>query len=1126
MGRLVRALLLAFSVAVLALTAADLAVHTPPGERALARALEGMLSGPGRSVAIEGLRLGWPFDLGADEIVAADAAGVWLRVERPRLDLRPIALLGGRIDVERLAAGRVEVRRKPEAGPASGSVSLPLAVRVGEAVLPLDLPSVHLDIRGHGRIGHRGGVVDLVVEADDGSRATLAGRFRAAALALRWQVSVPDLGRWRDGAAGRLTAAGTVGGDLWAPEVAGEIDAGPGTAEGGAWDGVTVAVHALRHGDVWQIAARAAVRAPRLRGEAPLATEALASAIGDVAPATGRIRLGGVWVEAAGAALSAQGVVRRWGEAADLVATVRAPVMGGTATVRAVVSGAPGRRYAAQLRMRSRAIASGIPVLDRLLGPEPGARGLAFLGSGGRVRVAGLRIRGARGEARGDGSVAGGRMRLWAAVALPDMAAITATLSGGAVARGRLEGAFADPAAWGIADTAGIAIGRALPITGRVGFDLAHLGRAADGDLALDLTVAGHPLSGGMRLEAGSRTRIDALALASGSTRLTGSLLVVDRKVRGHLVATVPRLAEWGPMDGQATADLVLDPARGQSARLTAATRGLAAAGTVVQAADVAATVTGIDGVPVIQAEATVQGIRRDRLKVARATASATARLEAESRATLQVEGHDMRLGDGPGGIEGRARVELNGRRLAAHAAAHLGHRLTADGDAALALGPDLLPEPGAALSGAVKVAGDVGPLAEALPLAGDSVAGTVTAGLRLSGTVAAPRIAGRVDLTGGRWQNLVAGTVVTRLAAGATFDGETVRLHVEGGDGGDGRMTVDGGGRLAGADTAWRAEATLADFHAVRRDDVDATIAGDLVLTGSGGATRLAGNLRVKRAEVDIGRLAGGGPPSLDVIEINQPRRQTKKKEPAAGPAPAMALAIDVAIDRAFVRGRGLDSEWRGNVAVAGTPARPALTGEVRAVRGSFDLLGRSFRLDPDGAVDFTGNTPVNPSLDVGAEAATKDVTAKIHVGGTARQPEFDIESEPPLPKDEILARVLFGSDAGKLSAFQQLQLAQVAASGLGIGDGGGFNPLGSIRSALGLDVLALGGGESDASGSPTLSLGKYVGEDTFVRVEQGVTGLGKVTVEENVGHGFSLSTSLGQQAGEGLGVTWHLDY
>ena len=68
---------------------------------------------------------------------------------------------------------------------------------------------------------------------------------------------------------------------------------------------------------------------------------------------------------------------------------------------------------------------------------------------------------------------------------------------------------------------------------------------------------------------------------------------------------------------------------------------------------------------------------------------------------------------------------------------------------------------------------------------------------------------------------------------------------------------------------------------------------------------------------------------------------------------------------DSIFVRGRGLDSEWRMDLAVGGTAKKPRVTGAISKIRGQMTLLGKPFALDR-GEVRFANTAKVDPELDV----------------------------------------------------------------------------------------------------------------------------------------------------------------
>ena len=130
--------------------------------------------------------------------------------------------------------------------------------------------------------------------------------------------------------------------------------------------------------------------------------------------------------------------------------------------------------------------------------------------------------------------------------------------------------------------------------------------------------------------------------------------------------------------------------------------------------------------------------------------------------------------------------------------------------------------------------------------------------------------------------------------------------------------------------------------------------------------------------------------------------------------------LAVTIsAMNRIFVRGRGIYAELGGNLHVNGSARDPQVTGGFELLRGSLMLLSSRLTFTR-GDVRFHGD--VMPDLDLVAETSTSGVTAQIAVTGPAIQPAFQISSNPSLPEDEILSRILFQKSSGSFSAFQAM--------------------------------------------------------------------------------------------------------
>lgn len=438
-------------------------------------------------------------------------------------------------------------------------------------------------------------------------------------------------------------------------------------------------------------------------------------------------------------------------------------------------------------------------------------------------------------------------------------------------------------------------------------------------------------------------------------------------------------------------------------------------------------------------------------------------------------------------------------------------------------------------IGGALDWSGSLEPVAELLPLGDNRIGGDIEVSARLAGTVGQPRMSGQASLTHGNYENLQTGTVLRNLDMSGRFDGSRLVLtKASADDGGSGRVSADGTVELSGAGNSV-VDATVKFTRAtlVRRDDVTAVMSGDLSLKGPMNDPTLAGKITGDRIEA---RLIDSLPPevvTLDVVERDGGGGETSAQGAKAKGKP-MRLALDVDVDvphSVFLRGRGLDSEWGGHLHVGGTVAEPSIRGALRPLRGQFTVAGKNFTLDREGSVSFNGGAEIDPELDLDAKYEARDLVALIHVGGTARRPELSLDSTPPMPKDEIVARILFDKDPGDLTPLEAVQVADTAAtlSGEGVGSTGIMDV---ARRFLGVDVLRFGSGSGtkgkDGSGAEgSVTIGKRIFKDVYVDVSQSAKpGSTDVKVEVDLTPHITVESDVGADAQAGAGIKWKWDY
>ena len=483
-----------------------------------------------------------------------------------------------------------------------------------------------------------------------------------------------------------------------------------------------------------------------------------------------------------------------------------------------------------------------------------------------------------------------------------------------------------------------------------------------------------------------------------------------------------------------------------------------------------------------------------------------------------------------------------------------------------LLFGADGLPRPHmqGPLRAAVRWNGAVAPLWSLLPVADQRLAGQLALALDVGGTLEAPAPRGFVRMDGARYENLTLGVLLSAinlrldLEEGRAGALGLARVNLAAADGQGGTARITGQGRLDGSLLDFTA--TLDHLRPLRRRDVRVELSAQASVGGSAAAPEVRGTLTVNQGLVLLNNLDVGG--SITTLPISEAApgwaraghappvpaaMQGKKPAPAASSAPAPAVAapasggkaglLDLRIvipGRFVVEGFGLKSEWRADLHVGGTPADPLVSGQLAAAKGSLDILGKNFKL-ARGTVTFGGGAVSNPLLDIMLTSQTPALTANISIVGTVRKMQLILGSDPEMPRDEILAQILFGKSASELGRLENLRLAAAVAqlAGFGTGNGGG-GVLDSARQALGVDVLRFNSseagqqgqnGENMAAGS-SVEMGKYLTEDIYVGVQQGAKqGSTAFVIQLELTPRANLEVRTEQQSTKG-GLTWKYNY
>ncbi|MEO1488903.1 MAG: translocation/assembly module TamB domain-containing protein, partial [Pseudomonadota bacterium] len=384
---------------------------------------------------------------------------------------------------------------------------------------------------------------------------------------------------------------------------------------------------------------------------------------------------------------------------------------------------------------------------------------------------------------------------------------------------------------------------------------------------------------------------------------------------------------------------------------------------------------------------------------------------------------------------------------------------------------------------------------------------GPVSITAKARGTLADPRFTGDLTTDNLRLQSAASGTDLTGVSARGRFTGSRLELSRFAG-------TTAGGGTVSGSGTV-----DLAAMSGERGPSVDlrlsarkarllsaagleATLSGPLRIVSSGVGGTIAGRVTVESASWRLGYAAQDmALPDIATREVGL--SEFLDVETPANPNRWRYLVDAKAPGQLEVYGLGLNSEWSADLQIRGEVADPRIGGEANLVRGTYRFAGTQFDLSR-GRIRFDAGGPIDPRLDLEAEAQASDTTVTIDITGTSAAPQIAFTSQPVLPDEEILARLLFGGSVTSLSAAEALQLgAALAALRQG---GGGLDPIGELRRSIGLDQLRIISADPALGRATGVALGKNITRRFYVELVTDGRGYSATQVEYRITRWLAL--------------------
>jgi translocation and assembly module TamB len=431
-----------------------------------------------------------------------------------------------------------------------------------------------------------------------------------------------------------------------------------------------------------------------------------------------------------------------------------------------------------------------------------------------------------------------------------------------------------------------------------------------------------------------------------------------------------------------------------------------------------------------------------------------------------------------------------------------------------------------APLAGGIRYNGPSAVLFSLAALPDQSLSGPIAVAADFTGRVSDPRLNGLIRADNLTYDNETFGTRLSRMRVAGRFTNDRLELTQVTARAGDGTVQAQGFIGLS-ADGGYPIDlrAQLTNAQLAKSSSLEATTSGTIRITHNRNGGLIEGDLQIPEARYQIVRQGAAEVPELTGVrrksDIRVARPTDRPPVPKVGEF-RLALRI-TAPNQIFVSGMGLDSEWSMDLRVGGTSIAPQVMGGLDIVKGRYSFAGKRFDITR-GQVRLRGAALSDPAIDILATTTTNGITANIAITGTGQRPQIAFNSNPNLPQDEVLSRLLFGTSPGNLSATEAIQLA-AALNSLRPSSGGGLNPLGKLRSATGFDRLRIVGAGETGRGAG-LAAGKYITDDIYVEIVTDARGFTATQLEIALTRALSLLTSTGGFGGADVRLKYSKDY
>ncbi len=340
--------------------------------------------------------------------------------------------------------------------------------------------------------------------------------------------------------------------------------------------------------------------------------------------------------------------------------------------------------------------------------------------------------------------------------------------------------------------------------------------------------------------------------------------------------------------------------------------------------------------------------------------------------------------------------------------------------------------------------------------------------------------------------------------------------------------------------------------FQVTRHRNIEGVIDGAARLYGDLAEPRFEGAIRVLRSRVYLPAFE-----ESEYLEEETPNfllNMLKKQEQSEPSEPIIAgISSEAYLDHlrgslkiefprnTWLRDPEMNVEIEGELDIVKSGPEFEHFGEIRVVRGTYDLYGRRFQIEK-GVFNFEGGLEFNPKIEIEARHIFRDMQRQkrrlnLYITGFLFQPQLNFELDGyEIEERDAVAYLLFRRSFSDLTQGERTQLSQQngllnASTATNILAGLVASQLSrALGRQLNLDVIDLQG--EDDWRRATIILGKYLTNDLFISYQRQLQlGQSEEVVPEQVILEYEITPFLllqltkGDRKSTGFDLIWKIE-